>query len=721
MTLIIALITALMTAAPAHPAVLDIYWDVPSDSSIQSYRILYGTASGQYGSPLAVSPSGGSARVGTDGKYWTRLSSLAPGRTYYVAIKAVNATGASPASAEVAATTLPDSDGDAMSDAWESRYGLNPNSPTDAFTDKDGDGASNLAEYNGGSSPADPASTPLFVNLTPEGSYGLGVAVSPAGSGSVSPSGGSYASGAAVSLTATPAAGYLFDHWSGDASGTANPVSLTMSANRSVTAVFIPTYTLAVAVSGSGTVVKSPNKAAYNPGEQVSLTATPAAGYLFDHWSGDASGAANPLSLTMSANRSVTAVFVPAPTYTLAVAVSPAGSGSVSPSGGSYASGAAVSLTATAASGYVFDHWSGDASGTAATVSLTMSANRSVVAYFQAADPPDPPTHFPAPAPQPTWVDLQGRLSICGAPADAGCEVAAYDSQGTLCGQCTVASPGYYGWLHVYGDNPATPEHEGAAVGDTLTLRVWDPARGREFTAVAPAATLPVTWTQDGDKAILGLEVYCGLEIPLRQGWNLVSFATDTCYYTTPLPPTAPMLPEARYQQVASVAAALASIEGKYSLVRGFDQRGAHTFDPAAPAYVNDLTYLAPGYGYWIKATQDCTLALDGTPVASGSALALHRGWNLVGCWADRVRYCGQAPTVPFAGWQGEAPQLQQVGGPADLFPGLPAGAVGLIRAFDQAGGHTYDPALPAFSDLSYSGLGYGYWINMKADGSLNY
>jgi uncharacterized repeat protein (TIGR02543 family) len=75
-------------------------------------------------------------------------------------------------------------------------------------------------------------------------------------------------------------------------------------------------------------------------------------------------------------------------TYTFSVSVNPSGGGSVSPSGGQYEEGTQVTLSATAASGYTFDYWSGDASGSTATISITMDSDKSVVAHFADIAPP---------------------------------------------------------------------------------------------------------------------------------------------------------------------------------------------------------------------------------------------------------------------------------------------------------------------------------------------
>ena len=40
-----------------------------------------------------------------------------------------------------------DSDGDGLPNAWEKKYGLNPNDPSDAVKDCNGDGYTNIEKY----------------------------------------------------------------------------------------------------------------------------------------------------------------------------------------------------------------------------------------------------------------------------------------------------------------------------------------------------------------------------------------------------------------------------------------------------------------------------------------------------------------------------------------------------------------------------------------------
>jgi uncharacterized repeat protein (TIGR02543 family) len=231
----------------------------------------------------------------------------------------------------------------------------------------------------------------------PATQFTLTVAVSPSNGGAVerSPNQAQYATGTVVTLTANPSSGYAFTRWAGDVNGTDNPAAVTMSANRSVSAVFTsttPMYALAVAVSPAtgGTVARSPQQDEYAPGTAVTLTAAPAAGYEFTGWEGDLAGTANPATVTMDAGKSVVAVFAPTIYYTLTVILSPPNGGSVarSPDLAQYAPGTVVTVTATPAMGYAFSRWDGGLAGTANPATIAMTADRSVTAIFTDKDTP---------------------------------------------------------------------------------------------------------------------------------------------------------------------------------------------------------------------------------------------------------------------------------------------------------------------------------------------
>ncbi len=230
--------------------------------------------------------------------------------------------------------------------------------------------------------------------------YELTTNVEPSGSGSVSlnPTGGTYDEGTDVTLTANPASGYEFDYWSGYATGTSTTTTLTMDTDKSVTAHFAPiqySLTISVIPLAGGSVAPDPPDGIYDAGTAVELTATASVGYTFSQWSGNASGTSTSVTVTMDSDKLVTAHFERtqyAPTqYDIVTFVDPSGSGYVglSPSGGTYDLGTEVTVTAFPASGYEFDHWSGDASGTSTSVTVTMDLDKSVTAHFASTGGPE--------------------------------------------------------------------------------------------------------------------------------------------------------------------------------------------------------------------------------------------------------------------------------------------------------------------------------------------
>ena len=87
--------------------------------------------------------------------------------------------------------------------------------------------------------------------------YALTVNANPSEGGSVSPSTGQHKHGTTVSLTATPAAEYVFSSWSGDATGSTATTSVSMMGNKSVTANFAKKkYTLTLEVEGEGEITQ---------------------------------------------------------------------------------------------------------------------------------------------------------------------------------------------------------------------------------------------------------------------------------------------------------------------------------------------------------------------------------------------------------------------------------------------------------------------------------
>jgi uncharacterized repeat protein (TIGR02543 family) len=144
--------------------------------------------------------------------------------------------------------------------------------------------------------------------------YTLALSPNPAAGGTTSGA-GSFNAGSSVTATATPNTGYTFVNWTdnGAIASTNATYTFTLNANRSLVANFSAnTFTLNVTAT-NGTVVKNPSQANYNSGSTVQLTATPNSGYAFTSWSGDATGSTNPLTVTMNANKNITANFTLTP------------------------------------------------------------------------------------------------------------------------------------------------------------------------------------------------------------------------------------------------------------------------------------------------------------------------------------------------------------------------------------------------------------------------
>jgi M6 family metalloprotease-like protein len=202
--------------------------------------------------------------------------------------------------------------------------------------------------------------------------YSLSTSVSGGGGMGITPApncaGGLYKSGTSVTLTATANPANYFSAWSGGLTGSTNPSVISITANKSIVAAFVPCFsaTVVIAPASGGTVTRSPAPncagSLYKSGTVLTLTAKANAGYAFNQWQNDASGTALTATVTMNADKFITAQYIPC--YAVIKTASPATGGSVSVlpapncAGGLYKSGTTLTFSAAAATGHAFLMWS---------------------------------------------------------------------------------------------------------------------------------------------------------------------------------------------------------------------------------------------------------------------------------------------------------------------------------------------------------------------------
>lgn len=211
---------------------------------------------------------------------------------------------------------------------------------------------------------------------------------------------GEFPRGSGIVLTARPADDATFAGWSGGGcQGTAR-CELRLARDTTVTASFLEappgTATLRIEPTSNGTVASDPPGIACPPtcertfasGTNVALIATAAEGFAFAEWSGDCSG--SDCLVTMTADRTVAASFVPTATPTVEVTVTVLGTGTVTsqPAGidctetcsASFEAGEQIVLTGTSDN----IDWEGPCTVMDSSCTLTPEAHTSVTAAFPA-------------------------------------------------------------------------------------------------------------------------------------------------------------------------------------------------------------------------------------------------------------------------------------------------------------------------------------------------
>jgi hypothetical protein len=221
----------------------------------------------------------------------------------------------------------------------------------------------------------------LSVDVTPHGGGTVEINGSPHSSYPVSRN---FIKDTIIELKAQPVAGYEFVSWSGDLSGSKNPITIAVDSDKLITAIFSNiTHPLIIQVNGHGSTNPVAGTYSYGEGNEVLVTATADSGWQFDSWSGEVSHPNLPATIVViTGDKTVTANFSQI-MHSLTVEAN--GNGLVTPETGthSYAEGTEVTITAIPDSCWRFDGWSGEvADHELATTTIIIDTDKTITANF---------------------------------------------------------------------------------------------------------------------------------------------------------------------------------------------------------------------------------------------------------------------------------------------------------------------------------------------------
>ena len=208
--------------------------------------------------------------------------------------------------------------------------------------------------------------------------------------------------------------------------------------------------------------------------------------------------------------------------------------------------------------------------------------------------------------------------------------------------------------------------------GDGNSTFIQDPETTHSYAEPGIyTVTLTVTY-DDGltDTSSIDITVYTTCSIPLNASWNLISL---------------PIMP---YN--TDVLSVMSSVDGNWNSVWSYENGAWKSYDLSVPDFLNDLTTMESGKGYWVDMKSDDTLLVTGSEPADKS-IPLTSGWNLVGYNSFNSRSTTDAMSSVDGNWNS-------------------------VWSYENGYWKYYDLSIPDFlNDLTTMGPKQGYWIEMKS------
>ena len=185
-----------------------------------------------------------------------------------------------------------------------------------------------------------------------------------------------------MTITAAFGGDYQYTQSSATATGTVNPSTYTVTVDPNGGRIYV-----------DGSSVTSSTSYSWSYGSTHTLdpdsgySSSPGVRKIFTQWSDGSRD--DPRTTTVTGSATYVANWLTQ--YQLTITMSPSGAGSTSPAGSNwYDEGASVTVTATPASGYVFDHWEldGASAGTSPSITVSMTKPHTLVAVFTQKNTP---------------------------------------------------------------------------------------------------------------------------------------------------------------------------------------------------------------------------------------------------------------------------------------------------------------------------------------------